>query len=943
MNQEISYSGFSAVPSDYVCQDGALAVAVNVLPEDGALQPLAEPSTALPAQLWHLDETTQRYVEMPALKCVYMHITAEYRHFIAQQEDGTYCWLEKTRTLPGADGKPRTVVTTGTLGRIDGFTGVSSVGNTLVFLTADGMRYFLWKSAEGKYLSLGAKLPECPISFGLLCKVEKGETFDISFDSISEGDLFREFSDSNKNRVTEQVLAKVNRFIAEKSTDKGRFIFPFLVRYAYRLYDGTLTMHSSPVLMVASTECTPSVFWKRISGEGSYTSATLQVVAPVHRLDYAVTAQQCIERLEDWQDIVRSVDIFISKPIYTYDQSGKCERFANTDDYKAYAVCKNTSIAEAVQKLKDETWDDVEKRREEYRTKYPARYQKATFSDLYVATWGIGCNDFTYPISRVILPGKSADKVKEDIRNTSQFYLLDSIKVGDLKTERTAISVKEDYLQSLVTRETMTDDYDSHDTLIPGYAFPYNARLNLANMKKRLYDEYSAGAMVCHTDGYVSFLQNDKDNPTWHDGTAEAQIYYFIRQDGREIVVSGERYPVASTAGAAPFIFLFYPNVNAYKAVVTVGGRVTYEVRLEQHAFLNGAFYFNGWDNPVSGGGGAFPSWSKPAERTVGIQNKVYTSEVNNPFFFPLLGINTVGTGEIMGVCAAAKALSEGQFGQFPLYAFSSDGVWALEVSSTGTYSARQPVTRDVCINADGITQLDSAVLFPTDRGIMLIAGSQTVCISEAINSEYPFDATQLPGFTGLHAMLGHEPSTDTCLPTMPFTKFLRQCRMLYDYVHQRVIVYAPGVTYAYVYSLKSQQWGMIFSTVASHLNSYPEALAVDNSNAVLNFSAPKADAARCLYVTRPLKLGAPDVLKTVGCAIQRGFFRRGNVATALYGSRDLLGWHLVWSSKDHCLRGFGGSPYKYFRIAGVATLAPGESVSGVSVQFRPRYTDRLR
>jgi len=166
---------------------------------------------------------------------------------------------------------------------------------------------------------------------------------------------------------------------------------------------------------------------------------------------------------------------------------------------------------------------------------------------------------------------------------------------------------------------------------------------------------------------------------------------------------------------------------------------------------------------------------------------------------------------------------------------------------------------------------------------------------------------------------------------------------MLYDYVHQRVIVYAPGVTYAYVFSLKSKMWGMMFSDIASTLNAYPEALAVDNSNAVLNFSAPKADAARCLYVTRPLKLGAPDVLKTVGCAIQRGFFRRGNVATALYGSRDLLGWHLVWSSKDHCLRGFGGSPYKYFRIAGVATLAPGESVSGVSVQFRPRYTDRLR
>ena len=266
-----------------------------------------------------------------------------------------------------------------------------------------------------------------------------------------------------------------------------------------------------------------------------------------------------------------------------------------------------------------------------------------------------------------------------------------------------------------------------------------------------------------------------------------------------------------------------------------------------------------------------------------------------------------------------------------------------MEVSTTGSYSARQPITRDVCINPDGITQLDSAVMFPTDRGLMLISGSQTQCISEALNSECPFDATTLPGFTKLHAMLGHEPATDHCLPTLPFRTFLQQCRMIYDYVHQRVIVYAPSVTYAYVYSLKTNQWGMIFSRLASHLNSYPEALAVDADNAVLNFSQSEASSVNCLYVTRPLKLDAANVLKTVDNVIQRGLFRRGNVATVLYGSRDLVHWHLVWSSKDQYLRGFRGSPYKYFRIGGVATLSADENIFGASVQFTPRQNNQPR
>ena len=225
----------------------------------------------------------------------------------------------------------------------------------------------------------------------------------------------------------------------------------------------------------------------------------------------------------------------------------------------------------------------------------------------------------------------------------------------------------------------------------------------------------------------------------------------------------------------------------------------------------------------------------------------------------------------------------------------------------------------------------------------MLISGSQRQCISESIKSEYPFNALDLPGFGKLHDMLGHDPVTDKCLPTLSFTEFLKQCRMIYDYVHQRVIVYAPNITYAYVFSLKSKLWGMTFSNIASHLNSYPEALAVDKENNIVNFSESDETQVKCLYVTRPLNLDTVNIHKTIDSIIQRGFFRKGNVATALYGSRDLVNWYLIWSSKDHYLRGFRGTPYKYFRIAGVATLDADESIYGASVQFTPRLTNQPR
>jgi hypothetical protein len=184
------------------------------------------------------------------------------------------------------------------------------------------------------------------------------------------------------------------------------------------------------------------------------------------------------------------------------------------------------------------------------------------------------------------------------------------------------------------------------------------------------------------------------------------------------------------------------------------------------------------------------------------------------------------------------------------------------------------------------------------------------------------------------------------------FRNFITDCRMTYDYPHQRIIVYSPTHDYAYVYSLKSKQWGMMPSKIQSTPLDYPAALAMvlgsDSRNWLVDYS--KDDIVQSviqvesgLIITRPLKLDYPDVLKTVDTIIQRGKFQKGHVKSILYGSRDLYNWQLVWSSVDHYLRGFSGTPYKYFRLALICDLAEGEGLMGCTVQFTPRLTDQLR
>ena len=922
MIKEIQFQGYATEPSDYECPDGQLATSLNLINEDSQLKPVFQPS---------------ELAELPSgYKVVYIHDTNTFTHYILHDTNtNKLYWIDESIITDAAEKPVTSDAITAELQRTSpshelhsfGPTeiyNVNGIGNTLVVLTPDGMHYILWKGDTEGYLYLGTHLPELPISFGLQGEVVRTDVFNISFDAISEDDIWKEFSDENKSRITSQVLAKVNKFIAEQSTSAGKFIFPFLVRYAYRLNDddGSLTMHSAPILMVCSSDLAPQVFWEHVTGRGEYTEAQLRVVGVRHTLDYAVILASRIDMLRQWKDIVRSVDIFISKPIYTYDQNGQCTRFAQSSEINSFCICKHINQAADT-------------------NTYPLRYQYNTFNKLYAFTYNP--TTLTYPAGRLMIPQRSTDQVKADIRSCSQFYLLKSIKLDELTTTRTAVSVEEDYLQSLVTREVMTDDYDSHNLLIPQYSFTYNSRLNIANLKKKLYNTFNAGAMFCYTDGYV---QKYADlSPTVNDRKASWGVYFYIKQDGRDIIVQGEAFQMSVQAR---LLFFYYPNVNAYKAVFYRYDYFfdAYEVPMEAHAFLNGAFYFGGWDNATKTA--SLPSESSDALRTIHVPNKIYTSVVNNPFHFPVLGINTVGTGTILGISAAAKAMSQGQFGQFPLYAFTTEGVWALEVSSTGSYSVRQPITRDVCINSDSITQIDSSVLFATHRGIMLLTGSQAQCITDSIFSEAPFNVLELPGIDQLHTRLGH--AADACLPMKPFLGFLDGCQMVYDYVHQRIFVYNPTMadgtpkyTYAYVFSLKSKMWGMVFTDLASAINSYPEALAMTHAGKLVSFSETDKQACKGLYITRPIKLEAPDVLKTISTLIQRGHFQRGDVSTVLYGSRDLYTWHLVFSSKDHYLRGFRGTPYKYFRIAALATLTDGKSILGASVNFEPRYTNQLR
>lgn len=723
------------------------------------------------------------------------------------------------------------------------------------------------------------------------------------------------YNDSNYTAIA----ATINEFVAKQATDKDKFIYPFFVRYALRLSDGSHARISEPILMIPNSGYAPFISFNE-GGNKLYLYAFIA--------DLQCVFLNSIE--EKWKDFVSGVDVFVSEQVYPYNQGANFDASKNLFSYALIRKENN------INQVKGTSYGYVE-----------YQYAQAKY-DLYEEARKIfQFGDLDLRENWQIIKIAPVENTKEKLENVSQFYLAHSFNFDEIKYEvddigldkYTTIKLKEGTLSSLVVRHPLSDDDQlSNCTFLNAHLTTYNQRLHLFDYNLQ------------HAKPTVPNRQNGQIYR--YDSYGYGKLYllqvYIRTAQGERVVESAGDDADFNYSTDTPWFF--YPHNRAYKAVLYFKGTNNETniatLNLKQHPILNGAY----WMADTIDGSMTITS-VVDSDNAVCAQvndishypNAVLQSNVATPFLFPSSLMTSLGVQKISALSSAAKALSQGQFGQFPLYAFTSEGVWALEVSSTGTYTAKQPITRDVCKNPNAVTQLDSAVIFPTDRGIMLLSGSQVQCISEAINSEYPFDVRKLPGFEKLHNMLNHKPSTDKCLPTLPFSEFLKQCQMIYDYVHQRIIVYAPNITYAYVLSLKTKQWGMMFSNITSHLNAYPEALAVDANNNVLNFSVQNAEAVKCLYVTRPLKLESANVLKTIDTLIQRGMFSKGNVSTVLYGSRDLQNWYLVWSSKDHYLKGFRGSPYKFFRIAGVASISPDENIFGASVSFAPRQTNKIR
>jgi len=996
MIKEIKYNGYSTSPSDYDCVDGDLAAAMNLAPDDEGMKVVQSAEV-----LFSLPE---------GYKLAVIHNSPQFsdgRHYIlvkTVESSGhvtqTFYWVDeetiKTHDAPWSipasfleEGREIKSYTD------DEYLDIEVMGNVVVVAGKTELHYFMWNADGYNTFSQGDLKYNVEIEWTGSMDVSPYEG--IGLDNDAESCL----ADGNNRLVTETgsriINNAVDSYINSKIEDEEHpeiwFKHVVFGVAALRLYDGSRIMLSDIFTLLPRNENT-SITYKLASSTSTHIDE-IYCDNTVYIHSHNVMARVAgINNNESIRDIVSGVDIFLTEGTYLYDTDKAYNAFDKASSIYRYFVYEKLSETKLRDKLdtlvfrlalhigKEELGTSIalENKYSGNETISLADFNRKLFSANHLASYNGRLNLanvvvshvnndsdvlFTYPLFKYqhyYMPNcngaGTGGYVTVDFSNDGTDAMLSERETVPMSGSRLDISRNAVGLPS--SAATTSGEVTENGGLLPNGSVtkctPYvNATFVVDfdtqyGTKKIFYQRkvaYPIQPMMMFPSRHATRITILFDRPLYtHTNFGNTEDYQ--KNYSQTTARWGRTYDlIASEVSDYAFSYNYTPiQVN--------------NVRIERAGSLDvdneHVYYFaitkdtgSGLEQDMSADyDGATSSYNQP--------NMIRLSETNNPFYFPTDKTVLVGSGVIKGIAAAAKALSQGQFGQFPLYAFTSEGVWALEVSSSGGYSARQPITRDVVLgNGNSITQMDNTVMFATDRGLMILSGSDSKCISETIDGLHPFSVGNLSRSSALSELCGEPISNMFTL--LPFRQFLMDCRMLYDYVHQRVIVYNPSVDYAYVYSLSGNAWGMMPSDVGYGVNSYPDALAVNHANEVIDYSSPyqvsddsssedegeDAGVVNGMLVTRPLKLDAANVLKTVDTIIQRGYFRKGHVKTILYGSRDLFNWQLVSSSEDHYLRGFSGSPYKYFRVVLLCSLSADESVSGCTVQFTPRLTNQPR
>lgn len=970
MIKDISFNGLTQSPSDHNCTDGDLATCLNLIPEDGTLKPIGqgvltskykkdEDGSLIPDGVLSLPDDTYSIVYVHKVT----HDQDIHSHYIVHQKDEAnaidkWYWMERYGD--------------GTLNEfsLDGFkvNSVAAVGNILCFVGDLKTLSLYWKDT---LYSQPFNLSNIRFDFQYKTEPIKGLTGtednkDYLVD-LTNADIFEDdktvIDGTKKLSLTipqcEKIFNSYDAAINKIINDKGRTFFKYynLAVIAIRSYDGEIVNISNPFFF------TPNFVPNRI-GIWKFGESRLYADYCI----YEILANVNADIPNDIKDIIQSIDLFVSLPESFIDYTKGLTQFFEADNLMPWLPQGNTTGL------------------------YKGAFSFKTETEIYNTI-----DNMSFFLSHSFKPDEWGKNIKiNNVDGTTQSLNLSNFyreNIGgqfciSYNNRLHIANVKTSFAKPNNDKISRCWGWDSINNYksVPSYFSPVGVHCNFTcNRDIDVEDDDIVNSnfelqYLCDSVFKIEFKEGNANtnlytsqkcayplNPIFSfPSTSANAVTLYLKVKGKtDYVYLRKRLELYKSNNFGCSYYINIDKSQGYKDLLNRFWDLGIPCYMQ---YRNRIIVETDWKNASVKKDYRNYEWKRgyvneqfdviKKEDFEMVQNLctdyitlasspslIKVSEAENPLVFPAKNSVLVGSSVVKALATNTQPITEGQFGDAPLYAFTDEGTWMLMLSQDGTYSARQPVNRDICSNPSGILQIDNAVLYPTERGIVIQQGKTSELITDPLDGN-AFNFLQMYKEDTQRKIIDVNKTPASDITYIPFREFMKGADMVYDYYAGRIIVYNPDQTYAYVYSLKSKMWGVMHSDLKKRVNIYPEAYAINKDNNIVDlYQSQLTEDTPYFLCTRPFGLDNAEAFKTIYAQIARGYFRnqRGKCGMVLYGSNDLFKWYAIHTSVDKYLRGMCGSPYKYFRLALVGSLAPDESLSGFSTEYKIRWNNKLR
>lgn len=910
--QEVIFAGLTNSPSDYDCQDGELATCLNLINEDGALRPIHQPVVAEPNITLPNDSCSIRYVHNVT------HANKNHSHYIVNCTNSSpysWYWTEK-----GGDGTPHEL----NLGNFK-VNSVTAIGNIICFVGDKNILYAFWNKDSYNIFNKNAFNYTFSVTNTSGVEVDAiaqlGDDFQGCFWTSSFGsqDYDNLIFEGTKPNGTKTIWNAIDSMINKAMSENGNTYFKYLVFgvVALRLYDGTYS-NISNLFVLCPKESLNNSFYYNADKETIKNTEYYKFVRAsgyIHR--HRINVQLDLTGIEDF---VQGVDVFLTKGTdFLYLDKG----------YDA----TSTETVNNLKKRKGTITFERLKKSSLYR-----EFDNLTFyHSVYITKEDLGKDIDLLNVQGAEEPLSLADMGRTSIGGSCAIAYNNRLHLANIQNYINDIFSPNPIYKFELNSSGTSFPVEKINTILGNYIDVPLTDEGWYDLEKQSSDTAEVIAIIDNKYYYKATVQYPL-NPIFVVPFQDAKsVKLYIKHKGKlmdEIGFRNINLHQSETFGMSYYIFNAENGIFSFMQKYELSNNGGVLTRRQGDTFTSTSSNF--YDE-------ASQKCDSDGAKIEQLASLIKVSEAENPLVFPAKNSVQVGSSIISALAANTRPISEGQFGEAPLYAFTDEGVWVLMLSGEGTYVARQPANREICSNPNGILQIDDAVLYPTNRGIMMQQGRNSICITDQLDG-YPFNFMEMKYAKQIIATNETESGE---ISYIRFKDYLKSADMIYDYYNNRIIVFNPNQAYAYVYSLKSKMWGAMKNVFNKRVNIYPEAYATNKEGKILNVYVDEPYSNTPYFLcSRPLTISDKEVYKTIFTCIARGYFRKeinGKCAIVLYGSNNLFDWYLIKTSVNEYLRGIAGSPYKYFRVALIGNLATNESISGLSAEFQERSQNKLR